>query len=73
MTREIYNSDFIDYEIVDGECSYCGKDAEYGEDSFGKIYFYCQGCDSYNIDLEMGIDDDENNVNYYDAPPDESF
>ena len=52
-------NDFIEYEILDGQCSYCGRNAEWIPIDDWSGYFTCTACDSYNADLEMSVDDDQ--------------
>jgi hypothetical protein len=61
----------IDYEIVDGICSHCGRFADWipleGVDIHGNPldgYSICLACESDNEDSEMGIIEDDN-LNVY--------
>ena len=55
----------IEYEIIDGECSYCGSDGEYfdprltevipnDDGSYPEGFWYCPHCEDYNLQIEQG-------------------
>lgn len=55
----------IEYEIVDGHCSYCGHEGKYfdpeltgalpNEDgTYGDGFWVCPLCEDYNLQIEQG-------------------